>query len=62
MDKNRIGGSVDQMKGGVKEKAGRALGDQKLESEGTADKLGGKVKSAVGGIADSIRDIGKKGS
>jgi uncharacterized protein YjbJ (UPF0337 family) len=32
------------------------VGDAKLESEGQADKVEGKVQNAVGGIKDTIRD------
>jgi uncharacterized protein YjbJ (UPF0337 family) len=56
MDKNRIEGSFDQTKGKVKEKAGDLTGDDKLKGEGIAEQVGGKIKSAVGGIKDKIRE------
>jgi uncharacterized protein YjbJ (UPF0337 family) len=59
MDKNRTEGSIEQLKGRVKEGAGKLTGDQKLESEGKAQQIGGKVQNAVGGIADSVRDAVK---
>lgn len=55
MDKDRIKGTAKQMKGSVKEQAGKALGDAKLEGEGKADKAAGKVQNAVGGLKDSFR-------
>jgi uncharacterized protein YjbJ (UPF0337 family) len=55
MDKDRIEGSVAQAKGAVKEAAGKALGDKKLETEGKTDKVAGKVQNAVGGLKDSLR-------
>ena len=55
MDKDRIKGSVDQAKGNVKEVAGKAVGDQKLETEGKADQLKGKVENAVGSMKDTLR-------
>ncbi len=55
MDKDRIKGTAKQMKGSIKEKAGKALGDAKLEGEGKADKAAGKVQNAVGGLKDSFR-------
>jgi uncharacterized protein YjbJ (UPF0337 family) len=55
MDKDRIKGSGKQAKGTVKEAAGKALGDAKLESEGKADKTTGKVQNAIGGLKDSLR-------
>ena len=33
-----------------------ALGDHKLQAEGKADKAKGKIKNAVGGIKDTVRD------
>jgi uncharacterized protein YjbJ (UPF0337 family) len=56
MDKNRVSGAVDQAKGAVKEAAGKVTGDQKLQTEGKADKAAGKVESAVGGAKDAARD------
>src|SRR4051794_26295160 len=47
MDKDRIKGSAQQVKGSVKETAGKALGDAELQSEGKADKAEGKIRNAV---------------
>ena len=55
MDKDRIKGSAQQAKGAVKEVAGKVPGDAKLESEGKADKVSGKVQNAVGGLKDTLR-------
>ena len=55
MDKDRIKGAAQQAKGAVKETAGKLTGDAKLESEGKADKVAGKVQNAVGGIKDTLR-------
>jgi uncharacterized protein YjbJ (UPF0337 family) len=55
MDKDRIKGSAQQVKGSVKEGVGKLTGDTKLEAEGKADKVAGKVKSTVGGIKDAVR-------
>ena len=56
MDKDRIKGAAEQAKGKVKEQAGKLTGDQKLQSEGKADKAAGKVQNTVGGLKDSLRD------
>jgi uncharacterized protein YjbJ (UPF0337 family) len=55
MDKDRIKGSAEQIKGAVKETAGKALGDKKLETEGKTDRAAGKVQNAVGGLKDAVR-------
>jgi uncharacterized protein YjbJ (UPF0337 family) len=58
MDKDRVKGMADQGKGAVKETVGKALGDKKLESEGKVDRAEGKIRNAVGGMKDQIRDSG----
>ena len=55
MDKDRIKGSAQQAKGAVKEVAGKISGDAKVESEGKADKVAGKVQNAIGGLKDTLR-------
>jgi uncharacterized protein YjbJ (UPF0337 family) len=60
MDKDRVAGSAKQIKGTIKELVGKATGDAKLESEGKADKVEGKIQNAVGGVKDTVREIVKK--
>ena len=55
MDKDRIAGSAQEIKGKIKEVAGKVLGDVKLESEGKADQAAGKVQNAVGGVKDTLK-------
>lgn len=55
MDKDRIEGAAKQIKGKVKQKAGKALGDSKMEGEGAAERTTGKVQNAVGGLKDTLR-------
>ena len=55
MDKDRVEGSWEQAKGKVKEVAGKATGDAKLEGEGKAQKTAGKIQNAVGGLKDTLR-------
>jgi uncharacterized protein YjbJ (UPF0337 family) len=55
MDKDRIEGSATEIKGKIKEAAGKVLGDTKLESEGKADKAAGKIQNAVGGVKDTLK-------
>ena len=60
MDKDRIAGSAKVIKGSVKEAIGKVTGDAKLETEGEADKVEGKLQNAVGGVKDTVRDALKK--
>ena len=55
MDDDRVKGSMKNVKGTMKEGAGKALGDSKLESEGRAEKWTGKIQNAIGSIKDSFR-------
>lgn len=59
MDKDRIEGAGKQMKGAVKDAAGKVIGDRKLQAEGKADKVVGKVQSEVGKAKDAVRDAAK---
>ena len=55
MDKDRIEGSAKQVKGAVKQVVGKAIGDAKLESDGSADRIEGQVQNAIGGLKDTLR-------
>lgn len=55
MDKDRVIGSAKVVAGKAKTAIGKAIGDAKLESEGRAEKVEGKVQNAVGGIKDALR-------
>lgn len=55
IDKNRVAGSAKQMKGAIKQIAGKAIGDAKLETDGKADVIEGKVQNAIGSIADTLK-------
>jgi uncharacterized protein YjbJ (UPF0337 family) len=54
MDKDRVVGSAKQIKGAVKQVAGMAIGDAKLEADGRADKIEGKIQNAIGGLKDTL--------
>lgn len=56
MDKDRIEGAGNQIKGAVKDAAGKLAGDRKLQAEGKVDKAVGKVQTEVGKAKDNIRD------
>ena len=56
MDKARIAGVATEIKGSVKETIGKAVGDAKLQSEGKADKVEGKIQNAIGGLKDALKN------
>ena len=62
-NKDEVEGKFDQVKGQIKEKAGRALSDRDLEDEGTADRAGGELREGFGTakrkVGEAIEDVGK---
>jgi uncharacterized protein YjbJ (UPF0337 family) len=60
MDKDRIAGVAKEAKGAAKAAIGKAMGDAKLQSDGNADKVEGKIQNAVGGLKDAAREALKK--
>ena len=55
MDKDRIAGAAKDIKGSVKETIGKAVGDAKLQADGRADQVEGKIQNAVGGLKDVLK-------
>ncbi len=56
MDKDRIEGKMDDVKGRVKRQVGEWTGDKEMESEGTLDQAKGKAQNAFGKVKDAGRD------
>lgn len=54
--RDRAAGGAREMKGKLKEKAGRARGNPRMEDRGTAEKVGGKVRRKVGEIKRVFED------
>jgi uncharacterized protein YjbJ (UPF0337 family) len=57
MHKDEIKGAGKDVKGSIKEAAGRATGDERLEAEGATDRVEGKVQKGVGALKDAARDV-----
>jgi uncharacterized protein YjbJ (UPF0337 family) len=61
-NRDEFEGKFDQAKGKTKETVGRALNDQDLENEGSADHAGGKVQEGFGKakrkVGEAIEDVG----
>lgn len=56
MNKDRIEGVAKQVKGSIKEVAGKVIGDSKLVADGKADQVAGKLQNTLGGIKDSLKE------
>ncbi|MFJ9471666.1 CsbD family protein [Streptomyces caniferus] len=50
-------GAMDKMKGKAKQKAGKAMGDERLKSEGRTDEAKGKAKGAMGSAKENIQGM-----
>ena len=48
--KDRAKGRLHEVKGGVKEKVGRATNNPRLVAEGQVEKIGGKVQKKIGQV------------
>jgi uncharacterized protein YjbJ (UPF0337 family) len=57
MDKDRIKGKAQDIKGRVKRQVGEWTGDEELQAEGIAEQAGGKVQNVVGKVKDAARDV-----
>ena len=56
MDKDRIEGKMEDVKGRVKRQVGEWTGDTELQGEGALDQAKGKAKDAFGKVKDAGRD------
>ncbi|WP_137181020.1 CsbD family protein [Roseomonas sp. AR75] len=56
MDKDRLKGMGNQVKGEVKKTVGEMTGNERMEAEGHVDKAKGKVQEKVGEAKDGVRD------
>ena len=57
MHKDEMKGAAKDMKGSIKEAAGKATGNERLEAEGVADQAAGKVEKGVGNLKEAARDV-----
>jgi len=55
MNKDQIEGVKKEITGNVKELAGKLVGNTKLQTEGTTEKIAGKLQNAAGGIKDVLK-------
>ncbi len=55
MDKDRIKGKVDEIKGDIKERIGGATKDRSTQGEGMLDQAKGKVQGGFGKLKDEGR-------
>lgn len=56
VNKDQVAGVAKQVKGSIKEAAGKATGNRQTQAEGTADKVAGKVQKTYGDAKQKIKD------
>lgn len=56
MDKDRVEGKVEDIKGRVKRQVGEWTGDEQTQAEGAAEQAKGKIQNAWGKVKDAGRD------
>ena len=60
MNKNTVEGTFEQVKGAIKETAGKVVGNDRLEAEGQAQKVAGKAQEGLGKTQQAAEDTAKK--
>lgn len=55
VNRDQVAGIAKQVKGSVKQAAGKATGDRRTQVEGAADKIAGKVQKTYGDVKDKVR-------
>ena len=57
MNKDQVEGTLDKVKGNIKETTGKVVGNEKLEAEGLADQASGAVQKKVGDVKEAVETI-----
>lgn len=59
MNKDQIKGRVEQATGKIKEAAGKVVGNDRLQTEGLAEQVKGKVQAGFGDAKEHAKDKAK---
>jgi uncharacterized protein YjbJ (UPF0337 family) len=57
MNKDRVEGKTDDIKGRIKRQAGEWTGNSELQAEGTMDQAKGKAKDFAGRVEEAGREM-----
>lgn len=55
IDKQHVKGTIDKLKGEVKDTLGAATGNRKLQASGKVDKAKGVLRSVAGDVKDALK-------
>ncbi len=59
MNKDQVKGRAEDAKGSVKAAVGKVVGNEKLQAEGHANKVAGKVQAGYGDAKEHVKDVAK---
>ena len=60
MNSNRVNGKVDEVVGGIKQKAGKLTGNTPLQVKGIVQQVKGKAENTLGKAQDIVRGANRK--
>ena len=56
MNKDQVKGRATEVKGDIKEAAGKMVGNQKLQGEGLVDQAKGKAQAGLGDAKEKVKN------
>ena len=60
MNRDRVKGTIDEVVGSAKRKAGELTDDTSLQVKGMAQQVKGKVESAIGKVRDNVGESNRE--
>ncbi|MDX8482598.1 CsbD family protein [Mesorhizobium sp. VK24D] len=57
VNRHQVVGIAKQVKGTLKQAAGKATGSRRLQVEGVSERIAGKVRKAYGDVKDKVRRV-----
>lgn len=61
MNKDQVKGAAKDVAGKLQQKAGKLVGNERLQAKGLAKRISGKLQKGVGDVKEVIKDAGKIG-
>lgn len=59
MNKDQVKGAAKDVAGKLQQKAGKLVGNEKLQAKGLAKQVSGKLQKGVGDAKEVLKDAGK---
>ena len=57
INKDQVKGRVNEVKGNIKELAGKVVGNEKLETKGKVQKIVGSAQAKFGDVKKDVKDL-----